>query len=276
MKNADDIKELFEKSGFNFNPAKDLEIQQKVLDSYEKHKPAQTVQIWRIIMRSPITKLAAAVVIIAAALIFINQLSDGFGKEAYAVEQTIKAIDAISTVHFKADFFKQGYTECWMKFDGRNAKPTYMCLFAPGSPLRKVDTPKGNFAYNTATNRIYKTFRDERNKGWYIDFAGFFRQMLNNAKSNKSIVISNENDPQTQQEIIVINMDEGDRKCRFVVDPKTKLPLSLETIEVKDIMKYLRQTIAVRNINFIEYNQTVPEGIFDVLIMQKKSITSTI
>jgi hypothetical protein len=64
MKDADNIKELFEKSSLNLNPARDLEIQQKVLDSYDRHKPAEPVQIWKIIMRNKLTKLAAAAVII--------------------------------------------------------------------------------------------------------------------------------------------------------------------------------------------------------------------
>lgn len=88
MKNADNIKELFEKSNVDINSTRDLEIQQKVLDIYEKNKPAQSVQIWRIIMRSPVTKLAAAAVIIIAGVVCFQFLS---GTSAYAqVVQEIK------------------------------------------------------------------------------------------------------------------------------------------------------------------------------------------
>ena len=81
MKQADDIKELFEKSRVDVNSARDLEIQQKVLDSYEKNKPAEPVQIWRIIMKSKITKLAAAAVIVIAGLVCVQFLT---GTSAYA------------------------------------------------------------------------------------------------------------------------------------------------------------------------------------------------
>ena len=261
----DKIKEKLSKTGRSFKPKADFEkwcrenpqaiIALKM--RAEKRKTHKDIQFWRIIMRSRISKLAAAAVIIIAVVVF-SQFGDIFGKKAYAFEQTIEAIDAIRTVHFQADFFMQGSIECWMKFDGSNAKPTHICLSGPGSPLRKLDTPAGNFAYNTATNRIYKTWRDERNKDWYIDFTGFFRDMINRAQHNDSVTISNQNST------IVIDMDEGDRTWQCVVDSQTKLPVSFETIEVKNIMAYLRQTIAVRNMNFIEYNKQVPEGIFDV------------
>lgn len=81
MKNADNIKELFEKSKVDVNSTRDLEIQQKVLDSYEKHKPAEPVQIWRIIMKSRMFKLAAAAVIVITGLVCIKFIG---GTSAYA------------------------------------------------------------------------------------------------------------------------------------------------------------------------------------------------
>ena len=56
-----------------------------------KHEP----NIWRIIMKSRITKLAAAAVIIIATLISINLFN---GTPAWAIEQSVKALDNIETL----------------------------------------------------------------------------------------------------------------------------------------------------------------------------------
>ena len=97
MKNADDIKGLFEKSNVDTNSTRDLEIQHKVLDSYEKHKPAQPVQIWRLIMRSPVTKLAAAAVIIVAILVCAQFLTPT-SAYAQAVQQIRNARTIVITL----------------------------------------------------------------------------------------------------------------------------------------------------------------------------------
>ena len=56
--------------------------------------------IWRIIMKSPVTKLAAAAVIIAAGALSIN-LWDKSIPTAYALEQTIEANHSIRYLHIK-------------------------------------------------------------------------------------------------------------------------------------------------------------------------------
>ena len=64
--------------------------------------------------------------------------------------------------------------------------------------------------------------------------------------------------------MIVIRVDEKDREVEYLIDPETKLPIRFTTISMTNFMKYYRQTIAVRNMTFVEYNQPVPEGLFDI------------
>jgi hypothetical protein len=183
---------------------------------------------------------------------------------AYAIEQTLTAIDTIHTVHFMAELVKQGPVECWMQFGVQDRKPTHICLFWPGNPLRKVDCPEGSFAINTATNRIFRTVRDERRQNWYIDFAGFFKQSLKAAQDNNAVEIAHRTDPDQNRELIVVRVDENDRQVEYEIDPETKLPIRFTTISMSNYMKYLRQTIAVRNMSLIEYNQPVPNGLFEI------------
>jgi hypothetical protein len=75
MNSADKIKRMFEKAELGINPDADEKVFQDVFQAQQKittKTPAEP-GIWRIIMKSPIVKLAAAAVIIVAVLLGINQ-----------------------------------------------------------------------------------------------------------------------------------------------------------------------------------------------------------
>jgi len=206
--------------------------------------------------------IAAAALVVVAALAFT--LSEQSPSRAYALQQTIDAIDQVETVHFKAKFYVQGDVECWMEYADQADDPTYMCLFWPNTPLRKVDTPNGSFLYNERTNRLFRTVRDERGKGWLLDFAGFLQDALANAEKDGTTRISSETDPGTQREVIVVDVDEGNRQCKYYIDPDTKLPVRVATTPTGDIRELMRSPIAVESMELIEYNLPVPEGMFDI------------
>jgi hypothetical protein len=240
-------------------------LDQRILEAAAQHLPQATPpakSIWSIIMKNRMTHIAAVILVVAG--IFSLTLFEGPVQEAYGIEQTIAAMDTIRTVYFKAEFFKQGPVECWMRFDGKDRKPTHLCLFMTGFPIRKIDSPEGTFAYNSRTNRYMQTQRDERQKNWYIDFANFFRQSLEKAKSDAKTQITRRVDPGTEKEMIVIHVMEDNRTVEYLIDPQTKLPVQFTTLELSNFMYFFRQTIAVRNMTEIRYNQPIPEGIFTI------------
>jgi hypothetical protein len=75
MNSADKIKRMFEKAELGINPDADEKVFQDVFQAQQKitKKAPAEPGIWRIIMKSPIVKLAAAAVIIVAVLLGINQ-----------------------------------------------------------------------------------------------------------------------------------------------------------------------------------------------------------
>ncbi len=81
------------------------------------------LKIRKIIMKSPITKLAAATVIILGVVLTVT-IWDKTTSTAYALEQTIQASHSVRYLHTKD--FKQGMEEpkeFWLKFDeSRNVK----------------------------------------------------------------------------------------------------------------------------------------------------------
>ena len=66
MKQVDDIKKYFKEARIDTNENKDNDVFNKILDAANKNKSsAKPLSMWRIIMKSKITKLAAAVIFIA-------------------------------------------------------------------------------------------------------------------------------------------------------------------------------------------------------------------
>ncbi|MFC1738681.1 hypothetical protein ACFL1G_06500 [Planctomycetota bacterium] len=115
------IKKFYEaeKSSATTSAEMDKRVLDDVLVAYEKSKKAKTAVkqplIWRIIMNRPVTKIAAAVIIVAAVLsiTFFDKLTT----TAYAIEQTIKANHSVRYLYIKD--FKAGEDEpkqFWVEF----------------------------------------------------------------------------------------------------------------------------------------------------------------
>ena len=240
--------------------------QDRAIETLSHSRPTahkNTKSIWSIIMHKKITKLAAAAVIIFAVFLTVSVL-DKSAAPAYAVEQTIEAIQDIKTVYMKGQFYRQGQFECWMKYDGDPDKPTHVWLGRTGRNLCKICSPDGVFGLNKRTNRVHFALRDERNKDWILKFSSFFQDTVKRAEGSSSIVIDHEIDPKTSKEMIVVHIKTSKREQKFLVDPETKLPISFSTIRDDDPMEMMRKTLAVKHLTEIHYNEQPPEGIFEM------------
>ena len=111
----------------------------KALSSLKDYRKENS--IWRIIMHKKIIKFAAAAVIIFAVLLAVSLLDKSI-TPAYAVEQTIDAIQKVRTVYMTGEFYMQGRFECWMKYDGDPDKPTHVWLGRTGHNLCKICSPE--------------------------------------------------------------------------------------------------------------------------------------
>ena len=122
MKSAENIKQLIKRLNITARP----ELHDRVLgnllktmeESVKKPSAITGPSLWRIIMKSRITRLAtAAAVIIAITTGFIVSIGNG-AKCAYAIEQTIEANHALRYLHIK--HFKIGEDEpkeFWIKLN---------------------------------------------------------------------------------------------------------------------------------------------------------------
>ena len=119
MKSADNIKKFFKNAAIDTNPSMDKAVLNKILMAHEKANTSETKpNIRRTIMRSPITKLAAAAVIIVGVVLSVT-IWDKTTSTAYALEQTIQASHSVRYLHIKSFMvsISDEPIECWVEFD---------------------------------------------------------------------------------------------------------------------------------------------------------------
>ena len=120
MSSAEKIRKLFAKSDITVNSKVDDRIINDVLTALDKSEKTKSIlaesNIWRIIMKSRITKLAAAAVIIIVILLGVNFLG-GPDMAGVVWGDVVTYIDDVDYVHMYIiksrgnDFF--GHAEAW-------------------------------------------------------------------------------------------------------------------------------------------------------------------
>ncbi len=105
MRPAENIEKLVKNINIDTNAKIDEEVLDEVVEAFEKSKVKKTSatkqNIGRIIMKSKITKLATAAVIIVAVILSITFL-DKSVTPAYGIEQTIEAFRNVNSVYIEA------------------------------------------------------------------------------------------------------------------------------------------------------------------------------
>ena len=103
MSSAEKIKKLFAKSDVTVNSKVDDRIISNALTALEKSEKTQSVSaepnIWRIIMKSKITKLAAAAMIIVAIIIGVNQFGGSIDLATIAFADISEAMKNAPWMH---------------------------------------------------------------------------------------------------------------------------------------------------------------------------------
>jgi len=108
MNSAEKIKRLFAKSGLTVNSKVDDRIIGNALTALDKSEKMKSLSaepnIWRIIMKNRMTKLAAAAIIIIVVIIGIDQFG---GDRSTALAQVLEQIEKAMTITWKITFYNQ-------------------------------------------------------------------------------------------------------------------------------------------------------------------------
>ena len=131
-----------------FDDAVDLKhrdsLQKQLLETFPKHRLQPTelsVQIWRIIMKSKITKFAAAAVIIAGVLLGLNFLG-GPDMTSVAWAQVVKNVEKAKTVTFRLKTNMTGVPDSEIMVYDSSEYGSRLDLYVDGKITSRIYGPK--------------------------------------------------------------------------------------------------------------------------------------
>jgi outer membrane lipoprotein-sorting protein len=145
MKPAEKIERLIKKSCYKASPEaydRALDSFLQAVDSYKKQRSAPAeLNIWRTVMKSPITKLAAAAVIVVAVLAGLFQFGDRVNMGSMVFADVVRPLLTAETGTFNmaVDVFSAGLD--WIDCKGEPVQ-TIEVMFA-GPSLTRWDVPTG-------------------------------------------------------------------------------------------------------------------------------------
>jgi len=134
MRSEKSVKRLIGDLHDTTSPEMDKQVLGDVLRALEKSRKKSAwagTNIRRTIMKSPMTKLAVAAVIIIAVMLSI-QLWDRSTPSAYAFEQTVEAMQGKRSFHIQTYFQRRRKDEFWAQFDEEGRLIRYRQREGPG------------------------------------------------------------------------------------------------------------------------------------------------
>ena len=121
MTTPDDIEKFIKETALGTKTEMNEVVRNRIFQAFEKSKQAKSAltepNMWRIIMKSRMTKLATAAVIIIAAVVLLTVL-DKSTTPTWALEQTIETLREIESIHISGYFLtgdaKKANFQAWI------------------------------------------------------------------------------------------------------------------------------------------------------------------
>jgi outer membrane lipoprotein-sorting protein len=139
MRPTDKTKQFIKNASINSNPEVNEAVLKELLSEMDKSQnttcAAKQPDIWRIIMKSPVTKLAVAAAIIIAALIGLHYFGNSFNVTGSAYAEVVERLQNAITMTYTSS----GNTEVEIAFK----KPGYMRTTMPGDYVTVIDWTQG-------------------------------------------------------------------------------------------------------------------------------------
>jgi len=189
--NDENIEEILKRLGSEDVPAEVQKIAQETAESFSKTlMPSRQHMLWRTIMKSPITKLAAAAVIIIAVLAGIHQFSGSINASSVAWGDVIQHTTQVDYVHVY--YFKSRDNDFIRHFEGWYA---YGKLFMRGNG--------GDTIYDDG--KTQQTFDDNGRRT--VKTTSFFAEGLTFLEVFTAGLLSDKNEQFSQQTPTIVGED---------------------------------------------------------------------
>jgi len=260
------MRQLFKNAELGIDPNADEKVFEDVFDAHKEtteNIPAMP-EIWRIIIKNPITKLSTAAVIvvcISLTIVFMGKIV----APAYSVEQTLRAMQDLRTMYMVCKDWSGNEFEMWIELNPDTGIPEYCRSYWPKSKILNISRPDTSYQYSERANQVHIN----SGKLYQMNFAParvFERLLQTSQEDPDSVVIFHEHDQQSKKSLIVI-ITRGDvQSYKIYIDPDTKLPVRVQGLEDNTL------GTVIRDVEKINFNVDLPEGIFDFEIPQGASI----
>jgi len=254
-----EIKDLLKESKVYVSSEKNNKILNAALMVYERTQKEKLTRsesnIWRIIMKSRITKLAAAAVIIIAVILAIS-LWDNSTPTAYAIEQTIEAMRKVTTARCFVTTITGEQIEMWIKVNPQTGENDHFYMDSLDKTV--VSSPDETYMYHKSKNVVIH-LKGGGHVVSHVRFGRFIEDMVDAAKSINGQVKIKSHSIDDEKPVILLMIETDELTLESKVDSDTKLPMSMH---LKFKGKPQPGQIG-QNIDEMCYDLPLPEGIFE-------------
>ncbi len=268
MKPPENIEKTIERLGYHASGEVHDRILGNLLQAMEgtqkQGSDATAQNTWRIIMKSPITKLSTAAVIvlcIALTIFFMGRTTT----PAYAIEHTLQAMQDLRTMYIACKDWSGNEFDMWIELHPVTGIPEYCRAYWPKSKVLNISRPDTSYQFSERGNQV----QINSGKLFHMDLAPAkaCEQLLQAAQQDPdSTVIFHEYDERSKKNLIVVITRDDQQSFKVYIDPDTKLPVRVQGLESRMLGS------VIRDIELIEFNVDLPEGIFDFEIPEGAAI----
>jgi len=227
--------------------------------------PIETLSIRKTIMKSPITKLAAAAAIIIAVMLSINPW-DNSTPTAYAFEQTVEAMQGKRSFHIQTYWQQRRKDEYWAEFDEEGKLIRFRQEEGMGPRETMVTLWKGGIRshYYPPPWRIHLLSRVDNTGGGLEGLEEFDPETIVQeidalVADGKAVMEVQDPPPYVHLKTIHVTRTDGKAlKQVLVVNPDTKF-----VVRVDNYWGEEGEQVSHKGIEVLEYNETMDPRLFE-------------
>ena len=251
------------------SPAHRDRLEKNLLQTLARRQSPRPKKLWRIIMKSQISKLAAVAVIIVSVIIGLATILKYGATPAYAIEQTIEAIKNVPIVHIFGRDSQNKQIEMWIQVNPNTGLMEYCYINHIDDEKLTISTPKNTYRYDKLTNTV--RLKDGPSVSSIFRLGQFFDDIkLFNDRFNGRITHNEVFDPNTRRNLIELKITSSKLEVMSLIDPQTKLPISVDIIRGEKLGYYE----ILKHADHIHYDDLLPEKLFDFTIPLGATIIS--
>ena len=258
MKPQDNIKNLYSKAAVNTNPEIDKTVLNRLLAAQKKSYPTKSGQnTWKLINNS-ITKLAASAVLMITIVSMVVILLDKTVSSTYAIEQTIKTLQEVTTVQVNGTNWDGNRFEAWNKIDPLSGEVVWCCIDQTPYGYKIASRPDGSCVWDQDGNIVrYSNNLIASNDFRFSHIFEQIEEKMVELNDNEKITIQTEKDSVYDEPLVVIHVITSIQDYRIYIDPRNKLPVRMYFDRADNMVQIAKA------IDEIYYNVPLPEGMFD-------------